>query len=42
MTTEIIEQLLLGGLMGAIGQGLRTIVGLKKLNDTANAAEKNF
>jgi hypothetical protein len=26
----------LGGLMGAIGQGARTIVGLKKLNDAAS------
>jgi hypothetical protein len=29
----------LGGLMGAIGQGARTIVGLKKINDAAASAE---
>lgn len=34
-TQEILLRLLLGGLLGAVGQGLRIIVGLKKINDTA-------
>ena len=34
-TQEILMQLLLGGLMGTIGQGLRILVGMKKLNDDA-------
>jgi uncharacterized membrane protein YeaQ/YmgE (transglycosylase-associated protein family) len=29
--------ILLGGLLGIVGQGIRVIVGLKKLNDTADA-----
>ena len=29
----------LGGLMGAVGQGARTVVGLKKINDAAASAE---
>ncbi|HMN86215.1 MAG TPA: hypothetical protein PKA74_09550, partial [Bauldia sp.] len=32
-----IEVLVLGGLAGALGQTARTVVGLKKLNDVANA-----
>lgn len=31
----------LGGLAGALGQGARTIVGLKKTNDAASAANRN-
>src|SRR5580698_11410069 len=34
-TQEVILQILTGGLMGIIGQGLRIIVGMKKLNDDA-------
>lgn len=36
-TQEVILQLLLGGLLGTVGQGLRIIVGMKKLNDEANS-----
>jgi hypothetical protein len=34
---EWLQVLALGGLVGAIGQGVRVIVGLKKLNDAASA-----
>ena len=34
-TQEVILQLLMGGLLGAVGQGLRIIVGMKKLNEDA-------
>ena len=40
MTPEqLITVILLAGMMGAIGQGARTIVGLKKANDVATGAE---
>ena len=35
-----IEVIVLGGLAGALGQGARTIVGLKKMGDTAAAEGK--
>jgi len=35
-------QILLGGLMGIIGQGMRTIVGLKKTYDEAREAKVAF
>ena len=35
ITVEIIWQIILGGLLGALGQGLRVIVGLVKLNSEA-------
>ncbi|MBI3716553.1 MAG: hypothetical protein HY255_11220 [Betaproteobacteria bacterium] len=35
-------QLLLGGILGMVGQGLRVIVGLKKANDDAHQAGKDF
>jgi hypothetical protein len=35
---EWVQLLGLGGLAGALGQGARTIVGLKKLSDAASAA----
>ena len=34
--TDWITGLLLGGLLGMLGQGIRIIVGLKKLNDQAS------
>ena len=37
-----IMQFLVGGLFGALGQGLRVIVGLKKLNDSALLRGKAF
>jgi len=36
MTTETLLQLLIGGLLGLVGQGLRVIVGLKKMQDQAS------
>jgi uncharacterized membrane protein YeaQ/YmgE (transglycosylase-associated protein family) len=38
-TTEIINQILLGGLLGILGQGIRVVVGIKKLSG-ANAAKR--
>lgn len=36
-TQTVLLQLLLGGLLGLVGQGIRLIVGMKKLNDEATA-----
>ncbi|CAN2532989.1 hypothetical+protein [Methylocapsa aurea] len=36
---DVLGALTLGGLLGAIGQGLRVIAGLKKMNDDAEAAD---
>jgi hypothetical protein len=33
--TDWIQLLLLGGMLGALGQGVRAVVGLKKVNDQA-------
>ena len=38
---EILGSLLLGGLMGVVGQGARTVIGLKKLNDENSLKEPN-
>lgn len=35
MTSEILIQIVIGGLLGMTGQSLRIIVGVKKLNDKA-------
>ncbi|NBB29822.1 hypothetical protein [Cellulophaga sp. BC115SP] len=35
-TSEILLQLLIGGLLGLVGQMVRFVVGLKKLNDEAS------
>lgn len=40
--TDWIAQLLLGGLLGTLGQGVRTISGLKKVHDQAAQQSKNF
>ena len=40
--TEWITGLLLGGLLGMLGQGIRIIVGLKKLNDEASVEGSSF
>lgn len=37
-----IMQFLVGGMFGALGQGLRVVVGLKKLNDTALQQRRPF
>lgn len=43
MTTEQwVMQLLLGGMMGVIGQGIRAIVGFKKVYDQALAEKTDF
>lgn len=43
MTTEQwILQLLLGGILGMVGQGLRVVAGLKKMNDQAARDRKTF
>lgn len=34
--------LLLGGILGMIGQGIRVVAGLKKVNDQASAEGKSF
>lgn len=33
--TDWIQVLLLGGMLGALGQGVRAVIGLKKVNDQA-------
>ena len=40
--SDWITGLLLGGLLGILGQGIRIIVGLKKLNDEASAEGTGF
>ena len=40
--TDWITGLLLGGLLGMLGQGIRIIVGLKKLNDEASVQGTSF
>lgn len=43
MTTEQwILQLLLGGILGMVGQGLRVVAGLKKMNDQGVRDNKTF
>jgi hypothetical protein len=39
---QLIIVILLAGLMGAIGQGARTIVGLKKASDVATEADSTL
>ena len=39
-TQELLNTLLLGSFLGIIGQGIRTIVGMKKLNDEAEQAKR--
>jgi hypothetical protein len=38
---EIIFQILVGGLLGIIGQGLRVIVGIKKMKDVQSQNKQN-
>lgn len=38
-TQNVLLQLLLGGLLGLVGQAIRVVVGMKKLNDDANAQQ---
>jgi hypothetical protein len=41
-TVDWIFQILLGAMLGLIGQGVRVVGGLKKLHDTAQQEEKTF
>lgn len=41
-TTDWIVMLLLGGFLGVLGQGVRTIPGLKKVNDQASEEKRSF
>ena len=38
----LLMEILLGGVLGMVGQGARVIVGLKKLNDEAVATGRQF
>ena len=38
----LVMAIILGGLLGMVGQGIRVVVGLKKLNDTAAAKKTEF
>jgi len=40
--TNMLMLILLGGLLGAFGQGLRVVVGLKKVYDQAHADKADF
>jgi len=40
--TELVITLILGGILGMIGQGIRVIAGLKKVNDQAIQEDKKF
>lgn len=40
--SELLMQILLGGLLGMLGQGIRIAVGLKKTNERAGAEGKAF
>ncbi len=40
--TTAIMLILLGGILGMVGQGIRTIIGLKKLHDEAVKLQKKF
>lgn len=42
LTQNLLNALLLGGLLGLIGQGIRMIVGLKKAYEGATAETKTF
>lgn len=39
---QILLHLLLGGLLGLVGQGVRVVVGLKKLNEEAKSRGSSF
>ena len=41
-TTDWVLSLILGGILGMIGQGIRVVAGLKKVNDQASAEGKTF
>ena len=39
---DLINQIVLGGILGIIGQGLRTVIGLKKLREEAGEKGQSF
>ncbi|WP_420146594.1 hypothetical protein [Spirosoma sp.] len=39
-TTQLLQNLLLGGLLGILGQGIRSLAGLKKLAESAAATNQ--
>jgi hypothetical protein len=39
---EILASLVLGIILGVLGQGIRIFVGLKKLSEEGNSTDKNF
>ncbi len=39
---DVLVMILVGGLLGALGQGLRVVVGLKKVYDQAHATNGDF
>jgi hypothetical protein len=39
---EILASLILGIILGVLGQGIRVIVGLKKMSEESNSTNKNF
>ena len=39
---KLLTYILLGGMLGVLGQGIRTIAGLKKLHDKAAASDAEF
>jgi len=41
-TQELILQLLLGGILGVVGQILRSAAGMKKIHDTASSTGQSF
>ncbi len=41
-TNDWVLTLLLGGILGIVGQGVRVVAGLKKVNDQASAEGKPF
>jgi uncharacterized membrane protein YeaQ/YmgE (transglycosylase-associated protein family) len=41
-TTDWVMTIILGGILGMVGQGIRVIIGLKKMNETAAQEGKKF
>jgi hypothetical protein len=39
---DLLMQILAGGMLGILGQGLRAVAGMKKVNDAAAACGKSF
>src|SRR5258706_7611510 len=39
---DVVMKLLLGGILGMVGQGVRAVAGLKKVQDEASAKKQDF